>query len=377
MGWTSTALSAATAVALLATPVTWASIGDMNCDEWIDSFDIDPFVVALMGQDPYEAAYPECRWLNGDINCDNMVNAFDIDPFVSCLVDCPAPGCEGEVKTYEVPTNRTGCQEVPAGEGRWNVFESFDMHAVFEGDGKDCQCCEYRQEVRGKFVLDGITLVHMLCGTQLDEFAWQEDGVMAGAQCQRYGHRCTPPASAAEEWTVNRRVGCDYLGHDTPGVYNMATGTPYHIELDFRGKIIDVCIDDEVLESSLWYVVCIDEAGRAPRPAPRRQTSLETVIHGTPISIRLAIYETPELVATVAIPNGTGAVPLAAADVDLKIKGLDVMEAPRGILPETRLMGATAHAIYRFAYPAEKRGPLEVELSVHGSSPRTFAVNGE
>lgn len=61
---------------------------DSNCDEAIDGFDIDAFVMALTNQALYESTYPECSYLcNNDINDDGAVDGFDIDLFVACLMD--------------------------------------------------------------------------------------------------------------------------------------------------------------------------------------------------------------------------------------------------------------------------------------------------
>ena len=64
---------------------THARPGDLNCDGVVNFDDIDPFVLALSGQAGYEAAYPNCRWLNGDCNGDGQVNFDDIDLFVALL----------------------------------------------------------------------------------------------------------------------------------------------------------------------------------------------------------------------------------------------------------------------------------------------------
>jgi hypothetical protein len=61
--------------------------GDMNCDGSIDFDDVDAFVVAIIGQAEYEAAYPDCRYLNGDIDSSGGVDFDDIDPFVTCIID--------------------------------------------------------------------------------------------------------------------------------------------------------------------------------------------------------------------------------------------------------------------------------------------------
>ena len=60
-------------------------LGDLNCDEAVNFGDINPFVLALTGQVAYEAAYPECRWLNADCDGDGSVSFADINPFVALL----------------------------------------------------------------------------------------------------------------------------------------------------------------------------------------------------------------------------------------------------------------------------------------------------
>ena len=71
--------------------------GDANCDNAVNVFDIDAFVIALaQGQAAWEAAYGgplpwrpyyDCGYtcLN-DCNADGAVNVFDIDPFVELLI---------------------------------------------------------------------------------------------------------------------------------------------------------------------------------------------------------------------------------------------------------------------------------------------------
>ncbi|MBU0637807.1 MAG: hypothetical protein KKB50_03005, partial [Planctomycetes bacterium] len=60
--------------------------GDLNCDGEINGFDIDPFVLALLGPSYYDPVYPDCSYMLGDINGDGDVNGFDIDPFVDLLI---------------------------------------------------------------------------------------------------------------------------------------------------------------------------------------------------------------------------------------------------------------------------------------------------
>jgi len=63
-------------------------LGDVNCDGFVNAFDIDPFVLCLVSGTPT----PPCTdCLAADINGDTFVNAFDIDPFVACIIGggCP------------------------------------------------------------------------------------------------------------------------------------------------------------------------------------------------------------------------------------------------------------------------------------------------
>ena len=59
--------------------------GDLNCDNVVNFYDINPFIVALAGQAEYEAAYPGCNWLNADCNGDGVVDTHDVNPFVALL----------------------------------------------------------------------------------------------------------------------------------------------------------------------------------------------------------------------------------------------------------------------------------------------------
>ena len=61
-------------------------MADANCDGAVNSFDIDPFVLALSDPQAWAAAYPDCSLLCVcDCNADGVVNAFDIDPFAALL----------------------------------------------------------------------------------------------------------------------------------------------------------------------------------------------------------------------------------------------------------------------------------------------------
>ena len=67
--------------------------GDTNCDGAFNTFDIDPFVLALTDPATYVARFPDCDRMHADVNCDGLVNAFDIDRFVLCLMGSGCPPC--------------------------------------------------------------------------------------------------------------------------------------------------------------------------------------------------------------------------------------------------------------------------------------------
>ena len=60
-------------------------LGDMNCDEIVNAYDIDGFICALSPACDYEAAYPNCDRRLADCNGDGNVNAYDIDGFIALV----------------------------------------------------------------------------------------------------------------------------------------------------------------------------------------------------------------------------------------------------------------------------------------------------
>lgn len=65
---------------------TQYALGDVNCDGVVNSFDIDPFVLALLDPDGYAASFPNCDINLADANGDTFINSFDIDPFVALIL---------------------------------------------------------------------------------------------------------------------------------------------------------------------------------------------------------------------------------------------------------------------------------------------------
>lgn len=61
-------------------------LGDLNCSGTLDNEDIDPFVLALLGEARYSAVWPNCNRYLADITQDGLIDNEDIDPFVQLLL---------------------------------------------------------------------------------------------------------------------------------------------------------------------------------------------------------------------------------------------------------------------------------------------------
>jgi len=60
-------------------------LGDLNCDDAVDGFDIQPFVLAMTDPAAYASQYPDCDYMLADVNGDGTVDGYDIQPFVELL----------------------------------------------------------------------------------------------------------------------------------------------------------------------------------------------------------------------------------------------------------------------------------------------------
>ncbi len=67
-------------------PPLASEAGDLNCDCAVDSFDIEPFILALVDPAGYGKAHPACSRDLADVNGDGSVDVFDIEPFVDVVV---------------------------------------------------------------------------------------------------------------------------------------------------------------------------------------------------------------------------------------------------------------------------------------------------
>jgi hypothetical protein len=157
-------------------------------------------------------------------------------------------------KAFEAPANRSGNQTVTTGSGARKAGEEFDMLATFaEDEGSSrCGCCEYRQYVRGNFTYNGQPLVHHLPSGPLDPTTFLEDGILGALYGPHFGHR-NEAGAWDDRYQPDRDDGCEYRGHDFPGIAGNS-GSTFEIDLEFRGEIIDVCSGGAVLRSAIWKV---------------------------------------------------------------------------------------------------------------------------
>lgn len=60
-------------------------VGDLDCNNRVDYFDIQAFLAAILGESEYYAKYPDCnRWF-ADTNDDGQIDYFDINGFLDLL----------------------------------------------------------------------------------------------------------------------------------------------------------------------------------------------------------------------------------------------------------------------------------------------------
>ncbi len=292
---------------------------------------------------------------------------------------CPAYFKQGrcEVTAKGMPAGAVPCGVINNGNGTKTINAPFAMTARFRDN---CACCEFRQYVKGEFTLKGKKVPKLLePGVLLDKNVFKEDGfgavVPAGAN-QHYGHRDDPNNPLGDRYLnpANRATGCNYAGTDAPGWYNVKNGTAYSIDLTFRGQILDTCNQVTLLPIHEWTVNCAGVALGGPDPLV--EVLIETVINGR--GAVLGVYRYPGQVLTVigSISNGLGTPPIDAAEVDISVAGLAVIDAPEpGPLPHSVNVegGATAHALYDFDYPPGSPPIVHVSFA-YGPETQEFDV---
>ena len=165
----------------------------------------------------------------------------------------------------------------------------------------DCNCGEYRQEVRGWFEdnMYGGPVVRkphpLRLGVNMEENVFLEDG-NPQSETHGYGHRYLTfmarqlpkdgarpflaPNEANDQYLApDREDGCTYQGSDSPGVDAVRfPNAEIHFHLWFRGGPVDGCNgDEEIGDWHEWEVVCDRVPPKPPpKPVPPKPTPVAT-----------------------------------------------------------------------------------------------------
>lgn len=315
---------------------------------------------------------------SGDANCDCLANITDAVAIISYIFAGGLPPCEGgeweiecsivmecELVTFVAPKGATGCQTDVNADGTKNVHETFEMDATFK---RFCQCCEYRQYVKGQFKLNGVAVAHVLePGVLLNLNNFNEDGfgnVVPVGNNQHYGHRGEANNPVGDRYAnpPKRDKGCSYDGWDSPGWYNLDPGDTYVIALDFRGDIIDVCNINSVVRRKNWAVNCAGVAKQEDYAISLSRAVVPDLVIAGRRAI-LTVDRHPGDIITV-VASIADSEPIDASEVTVTVDGLTSIKSPPArILPQTVAVSTMSHAFYAFNYPAGSPKSLSVRLS--------------
>lgn len=93
--------------------------GDLNCDDWIDFNDINPFILALSNWPEWKNRYPDCPERNADVNGDGLYGGAqgfdDINPFIKLL-----GSSGGQKRSAQTPTSAAASQGAIARGVSWS-----------------------------------------------------------------------------------------------------------------------------------------------------------------------------------------------------------------------------------------------------------------
>jgi outer membrane protein OmpA-like peptidoglycan-associated protein len=231
----------------------------------------------------------------------------------------------------------------PAQMGGYLKFP-FDMELKFRQEVPDhspycdCNCGEYRQEVKGWFEhnLYGGPVRRrrhpLRLGVYMEPDVFLEDGSSEDST-HGYGHRYLTfmarqlPKDQARTFLApnkhndqfldpDREDGCTYKGNDAPGVEAFhSPDAEVHFHLWFRGGPVDACNGDgEIGEWHNWEVVCDRVPPKPPpKPVPPKPT---------PVSTRPRLFSGPATGNQVAFvyAGGMSHAPLKEATGPIKIQ---------------------------------------------------------
>jgi hypothetical protein len=272
-----------------------------------------------------------------------------------------------QVVTFNVPKDLSEC----SGDPRFG--KSFKMEAKFKGK---CECCEYRQHVKGELKRGGRAVEFPLGpGDKLEKDTYHEDCVRREptADYNRcYGHRADRGNDITKTFDTyknpaTRATGCDYEGTDTPGISRTAPGQKVRINVTFKGEIIDVCDGNKVKKSNTWTVNCGNDAAPGEDPETLISRFVDADFAGWPVLLAVRVYDDEVLGVTFNIPLLPDEPPIESADVELEVTDFSPFERPEpGPLPESEVRGVAAHGVYLYDWPPDSPDQIEVVVAFNG-----------
>jgi hypothetical protein len=165
------------------------------------------------------------------------------DPAQKCCVD-----------RFALPPTPLVNDVIRPSAGVRRTVTPFKMEADFSSAAAPCacECCEYKQSVRGYFMYDGHKIDHMLPSGTMSETDFMEDGITNPPPGPHFGHRDEPGADD-DRYLPARAGGCEYRGSDRPGIQG-SRGVRFEVNLEFKGEIVDVCNNRAVVKEATWTV---------------------------------------------------------------------------------------------------------------------------
>ncbi|WP_456846939.1 hemopexin repeat-containing protein [Cellulomonas sp. P5_C6] len=187
---------------------------------------------------------------------------------ISAAVEWPIAAVQPS--SFSVPANLGACTQLAVvGGSRFTTH--FEMTIDFDSAPYPTTCAvgEYRQYVRGSFMVSGRRKTFLLAdpaggpppemlavppaGSTSDNF--REDGKRRLSGVDLFYGRRRGTQFANSQFLPDTQTGCSFRGIDNPGT-GKPTGTVVLTVLDFRGEAVDSATSGEVLQSANWSTSC-------------------------------------------------------------------------------------------------------------------------
>lgn len=242
--------------------------------------------------------------------------------------------------------------------------------ATFTGD---CALGEYREYVKGTYVVDGISLTHILCGSVLlSPSVYLENGCPP-PNCTGYGHRACPPRSWSRYEPV-QATGCQFTTQKVPGFVNVQASACYAMNLTYMAHLIDTSTKSILIKRE-WTVTGSVVVPRASdRAAPYHLAATDEIIgaHRTSNSVSAG----RELHIVVSRPPEQPAID--ASLIEMVLVTADGQRIVPAQLPAVHEIGGPTRttASIVWALDVNDDDPAAVEIAVDGAV-RTIEVDVE